>query len=126
MIFANGDVLHVFRSAIRGDKELESVLTNVPLWFAQYYSNYKRTNAKGELIPGEKIRTGYIFPAKDTFDPWSDWLFWQYAGGAADNPTSRITTTLQKQAADLSFFNGTREEFRQFFVSHSWTCKAIR
>jgi GH25 family lysozyme M1 (1,4-beta-N-acetylmuramidase) len=124
VVFTGGDVLDAFRVAIKTDKDIKNVITNTPLWLAQYYSNYKRTNARGELIPGEKIRTGYIFPSKDTFDPWSDWLFWQYAGGVAENPTSRITTTLQNQAADLSFFNGTREEFRRFFLSHAWTCKS--
>lgn len=123
VIFTGQDIIHFYGGAIAADKQMADVLTNAPLWFAQYYSNFQLLGAKGQLIPGEKLRTGYIFPQKDKLMPWNDWVFWQYVGEKAEQPTSKITTAIRDQDADLSFYNGTRDDFRRFFNLHAWTRK---
>jgi GH25 family lysozyme M1 (1,4-beta-N-acetylmuramidase) len=118
LIFTGLDTISTYRGAIQSSKDVLHTLTAAPLWIAQYHFDYR-------LVSGQesgKVFTGYIFPQQSSIAPWRDWAFWQYAGGVAVGPTRRISASLRNQPADLSFFNGTRDEFGRFFNLNAWTC----
>jgi GH25 family lysozyme M1 (1,4-beta-N-acetylmuramidase) len=122
LVYAGANVLSKFSNDLR-DETARATFTRNPLWLAQHWSYYRR---------GEKdtvIKTGFIFPQDEDIGPWDQdpkgWTFWQFTEGKGKPPTHATPVMLKNQPVDLSWFNGSRDEFREFYKRNAVACDAI-
>jgi hypothetical protein len=123
IVYTDRQTLKQFSDEIARNANLKAVLIESPLWFSQPQREFR---TKTNLVS----QWGYFFPLKEDIAPWQDWTFWQF-NAPDDNknpnirPTDAMTLTVGGKAADLSWYNGGRNEFRHFYDKNSISCKSI-
>jgi GH25 family lysozyme M1 (1,4-beta-N-acetylmuramidase) len=101
-----------------------------PLWLATYYAKIWRSRDCHKQPEGQNGFTcsnsihGLVFPDVNDFSPWSDWVFWQFSAATPGNP-EYLLRKFKDMPVDVSYFGGSREEFRAFFEANAVKCEAI-
>jgi GH25 family lysozyme M1 (1,4-beta-N-acetylmuramidase) len=123
----------------RHRREISSIVFNSPLWLSTDNSTFwersdlSTSNGKVQTTVkknGKDLRVKiavrgralYVIPTESDVVPWKDWTFWQFGESFAHDGSARRTSTPGKRPVDLSYFNGGRNEFRDFFNKNAWIC----
>jgi GH25 family lysozyme M1 (1,4-beta-N-acetylmuramidase) len=139
IVYTGTDVLARFRASA-SDQSAMTQLSSYVLWIATYQQRYYHAASEGtkndQVVKYTykkagashtgvlEARVGYIFPIREEVQPWADWTFWQYGGGNRGfrDVTSKSRITLGSVAVDMSFFNGTRDEFTRALDANTYRC----
>lgn len=116
LIYTGPDVIAAQRP------QIASATSGSPLWLSTYYSKLylarqcsKETSVQNGFTCANSIH-GLIFPDKSDYAPWQTWKFWQFSSADKGDPAFIRTTITKKLPVDVSFFGGSREEFRNVFL----------
>jgi GH25 family lysozyme M1 (1,4-beta-N-acetylmuramidase) len=124
VVYTSPDVLEKFSDEITATSPVGQMLRDNPLWLAQYRRDFKFA-IDGS---GASVRTGFVFPLVEQLAPWDRWTFWQFAASEDKSnlaPNKSVSLTVRSHKLDLSWFAGSRDQFRDFYRANKVRCDEL-